>query len=129
MGLFNGMSHAVIFFNTLAGAEQTGISAMIKLCFGSDTDAIAQVLYCNPVGSKTPVWTLPTRNLGNATVPIFTGHVGAEILDAVGRAADIFKTHYKVSDGVKAGRAWRITKNGIEEIKEEPKQEAAPAKS
>jgi hypothetical protein len=114
-----GLSHAVIFFNTIAGEQKTGISAMMKLCFGKDTDVIGQILYCNPPGSKTPIWTLPTRTFGNNVLPIFTGSVGEEILGAVGRAAATFKTHYKASDGPKVGRVWRITKNGIEEIKEQ----------
>lgn len=129
MSLFNGMTHTVLFFNTLAGVEETGINAMMKLCFGSDDNAIAQILYRTPAGGKTPVWTLPTRRFDTQTkdgYPIFSGKVGEELLALVGRAADIFKAYYKITDGIKAGRAWRITKNGIEEIIE---KEKAPAKS
>lgn len=124
-----GLSHAIIFFNSVEGAQKTGISAMMKLCFGSDDEAIAQILYCLTPGNKTPVWTLPVRTspMATDTFPVFTGKVGEEVLAAVGRAADRFKAFY-TSPEVKAGRAWRITKNGIEEIKQEAKQATTPAK-
>ena len=123
--LITGISHAVIYFNTLEGSKQTGISAMMKLCFGSDDDAISQVLYSTQSGSKTPVWVLPTRftiDGSKIEFPIFTGKVGEEILAAVGRASDRFKKANVA--GKLAGRAFRVTTHSVEEIKEE----AAPAK-
>jgi hypothetical protein len=126
-GMFNGVSHAVIFFNTVAGAKQSGVSAMMKVCFGSDDDAIAQVLYSTAPGTKAPAWTLPVRTTGIAptSFPVFTGKVGEEVLALVGRAADRFKKNQPT--GVLAGRSFRVTVKGVEEIKPEIKPET-PAK-
>jgi hypothetical protein len=123
--LITGISHALIYFNTLDGSKQTGISAMMKLCFGSDDDAISQVVYSTKQGAKTPVWVLPTRFTKDGSTiefPVFTGMVGEEILAAVGRASDRFKQANVL--GKLAGRAFRVTTHSVEEIKEE----AAPAK-
>lgn len=120
--MFKGVSHAVIFFNTVAGAKQSGVNAMMKICFGSDDNALAQVLYCTAPGSKAPAWTLPTRNSGVNTFPIFTGNVGQEVLGLVGRAADRFKKNQPA--GTLAGRSFRVTVKGVEEIKPEAKPEA-----
>lgn len=131
MSLLKGLTHAVIFFNTVEGSKSTGVSAMMKLCFGDDHDAIAQVLYSTPAGSKTPVWVLPSRTnrLGTVTTesfPIFTGGVGEEIMAAVGRAADRIK---KANiEGKLAGRAFRVTKTTVEEIKPETKPVEAAGK-
>jgi hypothetical protein len=126
MGLFNGLSHAVVFFNKLENAKATGIYGMMKICFGSDDNAIAQILYSIPAGGKTPVWTLPTRHSGYAAFPIFTGSVGEEILGVVGRTADRLK---KANiEGKLAERAFRVTKTTVEEIKQETKSEASPSK-
>ena len=122
MGLFSGrLSHAVIFFNTKEGAQKTGVNAIMKLCFGKDEDAISQIVYCTSLGSKTPVWALPTMQSNKPDIirPVFTGAVGEEILDAVGTYAGYFKQYYKAADGAKVGRAWRISKNGIQEITQE----------
>jgi hypothetical protein len=122
MGLFNRLSHAVVFFNSIAEAKRTGNYAMMKLCFGSDDNAISQILYSTPAGSKTPVWVLPTRFSEGTSFPICTGEMAEEILAHVGRAADRIK---KANiEGKLAGRAFRVTKDKVEEIK----QEAAPGK-
>jgi hypothetical protein len=115
MGLFNGMTHAVIFFNTVEGSKTTGVSAMIKLCFGSDENAIAQVLYRLIPGSTTPVWTLPVRTEAAITFPIFRGVVGEEILAAVGRCADRIRKAPNIT-GRLAGRSFRVTTKTVEEI-------------
>jgi len=121
MGLFNGISHAIIRFNIASGIQATGIYAMMTLCFGKDTDAIAQVLYRTSGRNKTPMWVLPTRlSSDNQTrCPVFAGRVGEEVLVSVGSFADIFKRHYKESDGPKVGRSWRISQNVIVEITEQ----------
>lgn len=124
MAILNGLTHAIIFFNSVSGASQTGVSAMVKLCFGSDDDAISQVLY--RAEGKTPLaWRLPVRNGPEASSPgfdIFTGKMGEEILAAVGRTAARIKTSGVV--GKLAGRAFRVTKVSIEEIQPEAKQES-----
>lgn len=123
--MFKGVTHAIIFFNSVAGSKESKISAMMKICFGSDDNALAQVLYCTTPGNKAPAWTLPTRNSGVNTFPVFTGNVGQEVLGLVGRAADRFKKNQPA--GILAGRSFRVTAKGVEEIKPEAKQEA-PAK-
>ena len=122
MPLLTGLSHAVIFFNTLDGSKKTGVSAMCKLCFGSDTDALAQILYRIEDGNTTPVWVLPHRGarIGVVTTeefPVLTGKMGEEVLAAVGRAADRLKKAGIV--GKLAGRSFRVTKTTVEEIKAE----------
>jgi hypothetical protein len=118
MRLFNGMTHAVVFFNTVEGSKTTGVSAMMKLCFGSDEDAIAQILYRITPGSSSPVWALPTRDSGGTSFPIFRGMVGEEILGAVGRCADRLRKSPIVT-GKLAGRSFRVTIKTVEEIKED----------
>lgn len=116
--MFKGVSHAVVFFNSINGQKESGISAMVKICFGSDDDAIAQVLYCTTPGSKAPAWTLPSRSSIGATVshfPVFTGKVGEEILGIVGRAAD--KVKKAGITGILAGRVFRVSSKGVEEVK------------
>jgi len=126
MGLFNGLTHAVIFFNTVEGSKTAGVSAMIKLCFGSDENAIAQVLYRTAPGSTAPVWTLPTRTEGASTFPIFRGMVGTEILAAVGRCADRVRRSPNVT-GRLAGRSFRVTTKTVEEITQsDPTTSPAP---
>ena len=125
--LLQGLSHAVLYFNTVEGSKQTGIGAMMKLCFGSDDDAISQILYSSKDGSKTLVWTLPVRISREGIVtttpfPIFTGRVGEELLAAVARTADRFKKANVA--GKLAGRAFRITKTSIDEIKDEKTTQA-----
>jgi hypothetical protein len=115
MGLFNGLTHAVIFFNTVEGSKTTGVSAMMKLCFGSDEDAIAQVLYRITPGVSTPVWTLPTRTEGTNSFPILRGKVGEEILGAAGRCADRLRKAPNIT-GRLAGRSFRVTTKTVEEI-------------
>lgn len=124
--LLPGISHAVIFFNTVQGSKTSGISAMMKLCFGSDENAISQIVYSTPKGSSTPVWSLPARNSGDVTYPIFNGALGEEILGAIGRAADRFKKANV--PGVRAGRVFRVTTKGVEEIKKEAAPATAPTK-
>lgn len=114
MGMFNGLTHAVVFFNTIKGAQESGINAMMKLCFGSDDSAIGQILYRTTPKSKTPIWVLPVRTSGSSELPVFSGNMGEEILGAVGRAADRFK---KANITDKAGRTFRVTKVGVEEVK------------
>ena len=117
MGLLSGLTHAVVFFNTVEGAKTSGVSAMMKLCFGGDDDAIAQILYRTAPGFTTPSWGLPVRQANaNTTYPIFTGAMGEEILAAVGRASDRLK---KSVTGKLAGRTFRVTSKGVEEIKTE----------
>src|SRR5271156_6124009 len=112
------VSHAVIFFNSVEGSKRTGIYAMMKICFGSDDDAIGQIMYRNTPGVSTPSWTLPTRQTDTGiSFPIFTGHLGEEILAIVGRTADRLKS--STISGLKAGRAFRVSKTGVEEIAKE----------
>lgn len=123
MGIFNGLSHAIITFNTVEDTRVTGIGAKMKLCFGSDDDTLAQVLYCRPPGKKGLEWVLPSRVIATSVLPypIFTGVVALEILHLIGVAANRFKVFYKSTQTSKEGRTWRITKNGIEEIVQEIK--------
>lgn len=116
MGIFNGLSHAIITFNTIEDTKITGIGAKMQLCFGSDEDTLAQVLYCIRPGKRGLEWVLPSRITGSVPYPIFTGVVALEILHLIGVAADRFKVFYKPTQISKEGRSWRITKNGIEEI-------------
>lgn len=119
MGYFNKLSHAIIYFRKIEETRKDRVYGMMKLCFGSDEDAISQIMYCCPNGSKIPVWTLPSRDNVSGQYGILTGALGKEILDLVGKAAATFKVHLKPEDGKKEGRTWRITKNGIEEIKDQ----------
>jgi hypothetical protein len=128
MGLFNGLTHAVVFFNTVEGSKTTGISAMMKLCFGSDEDAIAQILYRTTPGNTSPVWALPTRDSGGTSFPIFRGMVGEEILGAVGRCADRLRKS-PVTAGKLSGRSFRVTTKTVEEIKEDTTPAPAAEKS
>jgi hypothetical protein len=112
-----GYSHAIIKFNTIESMRKTGICAKMKLCFGKEEDAIAQVYYRTTDGSKTFVWVLPTyTSLGFMDLPIFTGKMGDELLSIVGRASEVFKKHYKEDSNMKANRSWRISQDAIEEI-------------
>lgn len=115
MGLFNGLTHAVIFFNTVEGSKATGVSAMMKLCFGSDEDAIAQILYRTVLGSSAPVWALPVRTEGATAYPIFRGMVGEQVLAAAGRCADRLRKSPIVT-GRLSGRSFRVTTKTVEEI-------------
>lgn len=123
MSLFNGLTHAIIKFNTIAGEAQSGIGAMMKLCFGSDENSISQIYY-KKVGPSTYAWTLPERSTVEADYAIFLGSMAEEITLAAGRTAERFKNFYKTEMGLKAGRSWRVTTKGIEEIT----TEATPAK-
>lgn len=117
MAMLSGLTHAVVFFNTVEGAKSSGVSAMMKLCFGGDDHAIAQVLYSTAPGAKTPSWALPVRQANaTTTYPVFTGAVGEEILAAVGRASDRLK---KSVTGKLAGRSFRVSSVGVKEIKPE----------
>lgn len=112
-----GYSHAIIKFNTIEGINKTGIYAKMKLCFGKDDDAIAQIYYKTTDRSKTPIWVLPLHFTGGTCItPIFMGKLGEEILSIVGRTSDVFKAHYKEASNMKANRSWRISNNAIEEI-------------
>lgn len=118
--LFNDLSHVVITFNSLDDGKRSGNWAMAKLCFGSDENAISQILYSDKNGSPTPVWTLPFRTRVEGTISkfnIFTGIVGEQILVAVGKAADRLKKAGIV--GRFAGRTFRVSKTGVEEVKAE----------
>lgn len=118
MGILKGISHAIIQFNTVAGAKGSGIHAAMKLCFGSDDNSISQIVYLITQGNSSPSWSLPTRQ-GNTPAdqyPIFNGVVGEEILAAVARASERFKAAGKVN---KAGKSFRIYANGkVEEIEQ-----------
>lgn len=121
MGVLNSNpTHAIIFFNSTKGLKETGIGAMMKICFGSDDDALAQILYRTTPGSKTPVWTLPVRPApGDIAYPIFQGKLGEEIMAVVGRTADRFKKGNMVTPY--AGNTYRITAKGVEKITAEVK--------
>lgn len=116
----SAISHAVIYFNTVEGNKQTGIGAMMKLCFGNDDDAISQIMYRTEKGNPTPTWVLPTRHTGDTSIPelpIYTGKVGEELLSVIARAADRLKKAGVT--GKLAGRSFRVTTKGVEEIKDQ----------
>jgi hypothetical protein len=124
MGFFTGFTHAIIHFAPMNVAEKTGIYGMMELCFGSDTDVIAQIMYQTTAGSKTPVWTLPERTMvgGTTTYPIFRGAIAKELLASAGRAADKLKAGLPTGTK-KAGKDFRVTSKGYEEIIPETKEE------
>lgn len=115
MPILNGVTHAIIQFNSKIGYSNTNIQAMMKLCFGSDDDALSQVLYMCTGGSKTPVWTLPTRVSNDMAFPIFSGILREEIMGLVGIYSERFRKTVEIV-GPKYGRVWRVTKTTAEEI-------------
>jgi hypothetical protein len=124
MAIFSGLTHAIIHFSGMGIAEKTGIYGMMELCFGSDDDVVAQIMYQSPAGSKTPVWTLPQRTTvsGTTTYPIFRGAIAKELLAFAGRTADRFKAGLS-KDTKRAGKEFRVTSKGVEEIVAPVKEE------
>lgn len=117
------MSHALVFFNSVEGVKQSGIIAIVKLCFGSDDDAVGQIMLQLTPGIATPVWQLPTRQRANGDMehkgfPIFQGQVGKQILDAAAKAAERVKKDMAAGkiEGKYEKRMFRVTKTTVEEI-------------
>ena len=118
--VLKGMSHVVILFNTVEKLKRTGVAAMASICFGADDCAITQILYRIPKGNSTPRWVLPTRSKvqdGKVidTYDIFTGKISDELLSLAGRAVERLKQPGAVQGKV-AGRTFRVTKVGVEEV-------------
>lgn len=107
-----GLTHAIIYFNTVDGAKESGTSAVVKLCFGSDEDAVSQIAF----NSKDAGWKLPTINRKGIDYDIFFGKTANELLLAAGRASDRVRA---AKLGKLADRKFRVTKTTIEEIKDQ----------